>query len=112
MRNHPCLQPLLAAIRRARSGRTSGRYALSLACAVPWEEMAPLSDGVRYCDRCHQQVFDLRGKSNAEIQDAIVASDGALCGQVSVRADGLVVSGDCAQQQPTRVLRGRIRPVE
>lgn len=106
--NPRALMGLQRTLEAASPGATSA-YRLGLACPVAWEEMTPVEGepGVRHCGECQQRVFDLVGKSEAQIAATMEAGGGELCGQVMIRGDGLAVLGPCGRSRG-RIMRGRI----
>ena len=99
---------LISAARRLRK-HPHPRPSITFRCPQAWEDMTPVDGaaGVRHCDRCAQNVYDLVGKSDHDIRAAIQASNGDLCGMVMVRQDGRVVAGECHGEEQ-QILRGRI----
>lgn len=64
-------------------------------CPVPWESMEG-DDRVRLCRKCVKQVYHLSNMTRAEAEKIITESEGSLCVQFWRRADGTVVTQDCA----------------
>src|SRR3954469_18245272 len=66
-------------------------------CSARWEEMTR-DDRARHCGRCDKTVLDL-ARLTAEDDVALVrAGEGALCFRLFRRADGRVVTADCAPE--------------
>lgn len=87
------------------------RIDLEFDCSVPWETMRPVDgndDGVRQCERCDCQVFELTETPRAEILARLRASGANLCGQVRRRVDGRIVFGTCREDVGARKVRGRL----
>ena len=51
---------------------------------------------VRYCPTCDEHVYDLSAMSAAEAREQIRLHEGELCLRFVRRADGTVVTADCA----------------
>ena len=71
-------------------------------CTLEWDTMLG-SGAVRYCRLCRQNVYDLSDMSRAEAEEIAFAEED-VCIRFYRRADGTVVTKDCA---PTRVERAR-----
>ncbi|MFN7971514.1 MAG: hypothetical protein U0166_04060 [Acidobacteriota bacterium] len=72
-------------------------------CPVAWDSMTG-DDRSRFCATCKLHVFDLGGLTSAEALDLISSKEGRLCLRFFRRADGRVLTRDCA---PLRAARAR-----
>lgn len=81
-------------------------FELAYNCPVRWEDMERVDDHSRMCERCHRVVFELSGRSGAEVLALYEAHGGTLCGQGWIREDGtlLLDRRGCAPRR----LRGKI----
>lgn len=106
------LIPPRALLRKVRDGlRGAGiRIAVDLTlarpCAVAWESMAPVAEGVRRCADCDAPVYDFTGLSRRQIVARVRAHGGSVCGQVVARSDGRLVFGACTADDGGRVRGG------
>src|SRR4051812_33020097 len=76
---------------------------ISKPCPVSWDEMEG-NDRTRFCARCQQQVHDISELTTDEAL-ALVGGSGALpCVRLRRRADGRVMTADCATKR-LRVLK-------
>jgi hypothetical protein len=91
---------------RAASERRSLLDAVRIAspCGASWEAMRG-DERVRFCDKCHKNVYNLSAMSRDEAEALIVAKDGDLCARIYQRADGTVMSADC----PVGAKKKRVR---
>lgn len=64
-------------------------------CSEDWDRMIG-SGSVRFCQLCRFNVYDLRALTEDEIVRLVTETEGRLCVQVYRRADGTVVTADCA----------------
>lgn len=63
-------------------------------CGVSWDSME--GDGrVRFCRLCSLNVYDFAGMTRAEVEALVVKTEGRLCGRMTRRADGTVLTKDC-----------------
>lgn len=74
---------------------------LATPCTALWSEMQG-DDRVRHCNQCNKNVYNFAELTRDEIDAVIMKTEGRLCGRLFLRADGTVVTKDCA--------RGQIRP--
>ena len=67
-------------------------------CRADWGAMTPVSpDGrVRACGACEKRVYDLSEMTRDEAQALLVAFEGTLCARFYRRADGTILTKDCA----------------
>ena len=72
-------------------------------CTVDWDTML-CSGAVRYCRLCKQNVYNLSDMSREEAEELVFAGEGKVCVRFYRRADGSVMTTDCA---PTRAERAR-----
>ena len=78
-------------------------------CDVPWEDMTPMDGGARRCERCRKPVHDLSQRSYEQIRAFLREHRGALCAQVTVRDDRLLVNGRC---ETGELVRGGLTAIE
>jgi len=72
-------------------------------CTEDWDAMSGIG-AVRYCHLCKFNVYDLSEMSDAEAVALVDGTEGRLCVTFYERADGTVVTKDCA---PDRLLAAR-----
>lgn len=71
-----------------------GRMRVASPCAVSWDAME--GDGrVRFCGLCSLNVYDLSELTRAEVEALVLKTEGRLCGRLTRRADGTVLTKDC-----------------
>lgn len=68
-------------------------------CSIPWDEMAG-NDRVRYCTRCHLNVYNLAEMSPQEVEAIVLRSGGRLCGRLYTRGDQTVTLRRCRGGRP------------
>jgi hypothetical protein len=74
-------------------------------CTESWAKMEG-TDAVRYCRVCDSNVFDLSALTRQEAEALLDVTEGKACVRFARRADGTVVTKDCA---PDRVRHRRRR---
>lgn len=63
-------------------------------CTVGWETME--GEGrVRFCRLCSLNVYDLSEMTRSEVEALVLKTEGRLCGRLTHRADGTVLTKDC-----------------
>ncbi|HVF66857.1 MAG TPA: carboxypeptidase-like regulatory domain-containing protein [Pyrinomonadaceae bacterium] len=71
-----------------------GRLRVASPCGVGWDSME--GDGrVRFCRLCSLDVYDFSGMTRAEVGALVTKTEGRLCGRLTRRADGTVLTKDC-----------------
>lgn len=71
-----------------------GRLRVASPCAASWDSME--GDGrVRFCRLCSLNVYDFSGMTRAEVDALLTKTEGRLCGRLTRRADGTVLTKDC-----------------
>jgi hypothetical protein len=50
---------------------------------------------VRFCRLCSLNVYDFAGMTRAEVEALVTKTEGRLCGRMTRRADGTVLTKDC-----------------
>ena len=67
-------------------------------CRASWDAMTDVSgDGrVRACGDCNKRVYNLSEMTRDEAQALLVAHEGKLCVRYYRRADGTILTKDCA----------------
>jgi len=63
-------------------------------CGVSWETMEG-DERVRFCRLCSLNVYDFSGMTRAEVEALVLKTEGRLCGRMTRRADGTVLTKDC-----------------
>ncbi len=63
-------------------------------CTVAWDEMTG-SDRVRFCSRCHLNVYNLSEMAEGEAEELVHRTEGRLCVRFYRRADGTVMGREC-----------------
>jgi hypothetical protein len=79
---------------RARRRVRLNQFAITSPCSLPWETM-PGDDRVRFCGQCKQNVYNISGMTEREATRLIADRQGRLCGRITRRADGTIVTADC-----------------
>jgi hypothetical protein len=64
-------------------------------CTAAWDNMAG-DDTVRHCGDCKKNVFDLSEMTREQAEATIIEHDGKLCVRYYRRADGKILTKDCA----------------
>nr|HEX4313040.1 hypothetical protein [Kofleriaceae bacterium] len=75
-----------------------GDVRIAAPCGAAWDAMAPVGgDGrVRHCTGCDKHVYNLSEMTRDEAQSLVAATEGNLCARFYRRADGTVMTRDCA----------------
>ena len=63
-------------------------------CGVSWETMEG-DARVRFCRLCSLNVYDISNMARAEVEALVLKTEGRLCGRMTRRADGTVLTKDC-----------------
>jgi hypothetical protein len=63
-------------------------------CNVSWETMEG-DARVRFCRLCSLNVYDISNMTRAEVEALVLKTEGRLCGRMTRRADGTVLTKDC-----------------
>jgi hypothetical protein len=71
-----------------------GQLRVASPCGVSWDSMAG-DERVRFCRLCSLNVYDFAGMTRAEIEALVLKTEGRLCGRMTRRADGTVLTKDC-----------------
>jgi hypothetical protein len=79
-------------------------------CPVSWESMAG-TDRVRFCSQCRLHVYNLSELDRAAAETLVQTHEGRLCARFYRRADGRVLTRDCADIRSDRVLTRRLAAV-
>ena len=64
-------------------------------CPKRWEDMVG-DDRKRFCDECKLHVYNLSAMTREEATSLVTSAKGRLCGAFYRRADGTVMTSDCA----------------
>ena len=64
-------------------------------CNVAWDEMSG-DDQSRFCGRCAQFVYNLSEMTREEAEALILETEGKICVRFYRRADGTMLTKDCA----------------
>ncbi len=64
-------------------------------CRASWTEMAG-DERSRFCGECKTQVFNLSEMSREQGERLVIERNGDLCARYYQRADGTVLTADCA----------------
>lgn len=73
-------------------------------CHARWEDMTG-DDRVRFCGPCQKNVYNLSAMAREEAERLLAEREGSLCVRLYRRADGTVITNDCA----VGVRRRRVR---
>ena len=71
-----------------------GRLRVASPCGVSWDSMEG-DERVRFCRLCSLNVYDFSGMTRAEVEALVSKTEGRLCGRLTRRADGTVLTKDC-----------------
>lgn len=71
-----------------------GRLRVASPCGVNWDSMEG-DERVRFCRLCSLNVYDFSGMTRAEVEVLVSKTEGRLCGRLTRRADGTVLTRDC-----------------
>jgi hypothetical protein len=82
-----------------------GRLRIATPCPISWEQMTG-GDGVRFCDHCQLNVYNISALSRIEAEKLIASTEGRLCARLFRRADGTILTRDCPVG--LRALRRRV----
>ena len=63
-------------------------------CDVGWENMQG-DEQVRFCERCHKNVYNLTNLSRRKAETLIIQNEGQLCVHAYRRTDGTILVADC-----------------
>jgi hypothetical protein len=74
-------------------GRVLNDVMVSAPCPMDWDGMAG-GDRVRYCTACGKHVHDFAKMTSAEASALLEDNDWNVCGRLSQRADGTIVTAD------------------
>jgi hypothetical protein len=69
-------------------------------CPQDWRQMLG-NKRTRFCDLCGKKVHDLRAMTSEEVVALVTANDGELCGLMTQRADGTLVTAS-RRRSPSR----------
>ncbi|MEO6776742.1 MAG: hypothetical protein ABI467_27620 [Kofleriaceae bacterium] len=64
-------------------------------CNADWNEMIG-DDRVRHCTKCDKDVFNLSQMTREDAESLLCAKQGNLCARYFQRADGTILTTDCA----------------
>ncbi|MFL6284810.1 MAG: carboxypeptidase-like regulatory domain-containing protein [Pyrinomonadaceae bacterium] len=71
-----------------------GRMRVASPCGVSWETMEG-DARARFCRLCSLNVYDISNMTRAEVEALVLKTEGRLCGRMTRRADGTVLTKDC-----------------
>lgn len=71
-----------------------GSLRVASPCGVSWDSMEG-DERVRFCRLCSLNVYDFSGMTRAEVEALVSKTEGRLCGRLTRRADGTVLTKDC-----------------
>jgi hypothetical protein len=71
------------------------RVQIASPCSARWEDMFG-DERVRHCGSCDKDVFDLSEMTAAEAEALLAQSGAPVCARLHRRADGTVITRDCA----------------
>lgn len=71
-----------------------GSLRVASPCPVSWDSMEG-DERVRFCRLCSLNVYDFAGMTRAEAEALLLKTEGRLCGRLTRRADGTVLTKDC-----------------
>jgi len=64
-------------------------------CSADWNEMVG-DDRVRHCMKCDKDVFNLSQMTREDAEQLLQTKQGKLCARYYQRADGTILTSDCA----------------
>lgn len=70
------------------------RMRVASPCSASWEGMEG-DARVRLCRLCDLNVYNISELTSAEVEALVVKTEGRLCGRLTRRADGTVLTRDC-----------------
>jgi Carboxypeptidase regulatory-like domain len=70
------------------------RMRVASPCPAKWDEMEG-DARVRFCRLCSLNVYDISEMTRAEVEALVLKTEGRLCGRLTRRADGKVLTKDC-----------------
>jgi len=79
-------------------------------CGMDWNEMQG-DDRSRFCDSCQKHVYNFAAMTTEEGLALIEAKEGKVCGRLTRRYDGTILTADCPVGLAARVQRFRRRLV-
>lgn len=71
-----------------------GRMRVASPCPANWDSMEG-DARVRFCRLCNLNVYNLSDMTRAEVEALVLKTEGRLCGRLTRRADGTVLTKDC-----------------
>ncbi len=71
---------------------------IPVTCPVSWDAMHG-DNRTRFCDRCGQNVHDVRELTRAEALELLTDGDKLPCLRIYKRQDGSVMTADCATKR-------------
>ncbi len=72
------------------------RLKVASPCNASWEQMEG-DDAVRFCRHCQMHVYELSAMTTAQVDELLATAKGRLCARIYQRADGTVITSDCAE---------------
>jgi hypothetical protein len=79
---------------------------LATPCDRTWDSLTG-DDRKRYCGDCRLHVHNLSAMTSGEIRELVSTSEGRVCGRFFQRADGTMITKDCAPEREKLQRRGR-----
>ena len=99
--NRDALECELAAV-EARLGQKAARrlpllerVQVAAPCSADWDEMKG-DERVRFCGSCQTNVYNLSAMPRDEAEQLLAEREGSICVRLYQRADGTVMTSDCA----------------
>jgi hypothetical protein len=71
------------------------RVAIASPCSADWDSMTG-DDRARFCAQCQKHVYNIAGMTAEEAEAFLRGSGGEACLRIFRRADGTVLTSDCA----------------
>lgn len=71
-----------------------GSLRVASPCGVGWDSMEG-DERVRFCRLCSLNVYNFSDMTRAEVEALVTKTEGRLCGRMTRRADGTVLTKDC-----------------
>lgn len=71
-----------------------GSLRVASPCRVSWDSMEG-DERVRFCRLCSLNVYNFSDMTRAEVEALVAKTEGRLCGRLTRRADGTVLTKDC-----------------
>lgn len=79
----------------AKSATLKNQIRIASPCSARWEDMAG-DDQSRFCGHCSKNVYNFSAMTPKAVQELIEQREGRLCARFHQRADGTILTANCA----------------